>query len=395
MGGGHDEREQTLNQLLVEMDGFESNEGVILIAATNRPDVLDPALLRPGRFDRRVIVGKPDVKGREEILKVHSGKTPLSENVDLKKIARGTPGFSGADLENLVNEAALLAARDDKHKIVMSDFERAKDKVLMGSERRSMVISEEDKKITAYHEAGHTLVGKLMPGMDPIHKVSIIPRGMALGVTQTLPDEDSLNLSLSKAKNTIAFMFGGRVAEELIFKDFTTGAGNDIERATELARKMVCEWGMSKKIGPLALEKNSAPVFLGMQSQSQKEYSEAKAQEVDEEIKRIIIEGHEAATDILNQNMGSLHRLAEALLEYETIDGEEVDMIVKGASLKELNEHRGKTKEKLEKEQRLAAEKARGEDEHEEERSRGEWFRSHWGPRTRNRLKSYLGLSFS
>ena len=367
MGGGHDEREQTLNQLLVEMDGFESNEGVILIAATNRPDVLDPALLRPGRFDRRVIVGKPDVKGREEILKVHSVKTPLSENVDLKKIARGTPGFSGADLENLVNEAALLAARDDKHKIIMADFEKAKDKVLMGSERRSMVISDEDRKITAYHEAGHTLVGKLMPGMDSIHKVSIIPRGMALGVTQTLPEEESLNLSLSKAKNTIAFMFGGRAAEELVFKDFTTGAGNDIERATDLARKMVCEWGMSKKIGPLALEKNSAPVFLGMQSQNQKEYSEAKAQEVDEEIKRLITEGHQAATDILNNNMDALHRLAEALLEHETIDSEEVEMLVKGVSLKKISKRRGETKKKLDKEQRLAAEKAKKEEEKREE----------------------------
>ena len=372
MGGGHDEREQTLNQLLVEMDGFESNEGVILIAATNRPDVLDPALLRPGRFDRRVIVGKPDVKGREEVLKVHTVKTPLSDNVDLEKIARGTPGFTGADLENLVNEAALLAARDDKHKILMSDFERAKDKVLMGSERRSMVISEEDKKITAYHEAGHTLVGKLMPGMDPIHKVSIIPRGMALGVTQTLPDEDSLNLSLSKANNTIAFMFGGRVAEELIFKDFTTGAGNDIERATELARKMVCEWGMSEKIGPLALEKGSVPVFLGMQSQSQREYSEAKAQEVDEEIKRIITEGHQAATNIVKENIDALHRLAESLLEHETIDGEEVDMLVRGASLEEINERRGQTKEKLDKEQRLAAEKARQEEEAKEKEKKAE-----------------------
>ena len=349
--------------------GFESNEGVILIAATNRPDVLDPALLRPGRFDRRVIVEKPDVKGREDILKVHTGKTPLSENVDLEKIARGTPGFSGADLENLVNEAALLAARDDKHKIAMADFEKAKDKVLMGSERRSMVISEEDKKITAYHEAGHTLVGKLIPGMDPIHKVSIIPRGMALGVTQTLPDEDSLNLSLSKAQNTIAFMFGGRAAEELIFKDFTTGAGNDIERATDLARKMVCEWGMSNKIGPLALEKNSGPVFLGMQSHNQKEYSEAKAQEVDEEIKRIITEGHQAAKGILNKNMDALHRLAEALLEHETIDGEEVDMLVKGASLGEINKHRGKTKKKLEKEQRLAAEEAHADGESEKEKT--------------------------
>ena len=357
MGGGHDEREQTLNQLLVEMDGFESNEGVILIAATNRPDVLDPALLRPGRFDRRVVVGKPDVKGRREILKVHVRKTPLSDNVDLEKIARGTPGFSGADLENLVNEAALLAARNNKHKIIMGDFERAKDKVLMGSERRSMVISEEDRKITAYHEAGHALVGKLLPGLDPIHKVSIIPRSMSLGVTQTLPQEDSLNLFLSKAQNSIAFLFGGRVAEELIFKDFTTGAGNDIERATEMARKMVCEWGMSQRIGPLALEKNSKPVFLGMQSQTEKEYSEATAQIVDEEIKRIIQEGHQKATELIDKNMPAMHRLAKALLLHETIDGDEVDMLIKGDSLKAINKRRGETKKKLEQEERLAAQK--------------------------------------
>ena len=363
MGGGHDEREQTLNQLLVEMDGFESNEGVILIAATNRPDVLDPALLRPGRFDRRVLIAKPDVKGREEILKVHVKKTPLSDGVNLGKIARGTPGFSGADLENLVNEAALLAARGEKHQISMSDFEKAKDKVLMGSERRSMVISEEDRKITAYHEAGHTLVGKLLKGLDPIHKVSIVPRGMALGVTQTLPAEDSLNLSLSKAKNTIAFLFGGRVAEKIIFKDFTTGAGNDIERATDLARRMVCEWGMSEKIGPLALEKNSGPVFLGMQqSQPQKEYSEAKAQEVDEEIKRFIHEGYDKATEILQNNMDALHRLSEALLEHETIDGEEVDMLVKGSSLEDVNQRRKESQKKLDKEEVLATQKMKQEE---------------------------------
>lgn len=366
MGGGHDEREQTLNQLLVEMDGFESNEGVILIAATNRPDVLDPALLRPGRFDRRVVVGKPDIKGRKAILEVHVRKTPLSDNVDLEKIARGTPGFSGADLENLVNEAALLAARNEKHKIVMGDFERAKDKVLMGSERRSMVISDEDRKITAYHEAGHTLVGKLLPGLDPIHKVSIIPRGMALGVTQTLPEEDTLNFFLSKAQNTIAFLFGGRVAEKLIFKDYTTGASNDIERATDLARKMVCEWGMSEKIGPLALEKNSKPVFLGMQTQSEKEYSEAKAQEVDEEIKRIIQEGHQKAIDVIKENLPALHRLAEALLHHETIDGEEVNMLIKGEALEAINKRRGENKKKLEQEERLIAEKEKKERERQQ-----------------------------
>lgn len=263
MGGGHDEREQTLNQLLVEMDGFESNEGVILIAATNRPDVLDPALLRPGRFDRRVVVNKPDLKGRRKILEVHTRKTPLSAEVNLDRIARGTPGFSGADLENLVNEAALQAARENKPKIEQEDFEKAKDKVMMGSERKSMVISEKDRRITAYHEAGHTLVGKKVPDLDPIHKVTIIPRGMALGLTQTLPEEDQLNLSKKKAESMIAFLFGGRAAEELVFQDYTTGAGNDIERATELARRMVCEWGMSAKLGPLALERREGPVFLG------------------------------------------------------------------------------------------------------------------------------------
>ena len=356
MGGGHDEREQTLNQLLVEMDGFESNEGVILIAATNRPDVLDPALLRPGRFDRRIIVSKPDLKGREDILKVHVRKTPLSDNVNLGKIARGTPGFSGADLENLVNEAALFAARNDKHTIVMSDFEKAKDKVLMGSERRSMIVSEEDRKITAYHEAGHTLVGKLLSGLDPIHKVSIIPRGMALGVTQTLPEEDTLNLFFSKAKNTIAFMFGGRVAEEVIFKDFTTGASNDIERATDLARKMVCEWGMSKKIGPLALEKNAGPVFLGMQSQqNHREYSEAKAQEVDAEIKRFIDEGYQKAQDVIQKNIEALHRLAQALLLHETIDGEEVNLLIKEDALESINKKREETQKKLDEENLKAA----------------------------------------
>lgn len=362
MGGGHDEREQTLNQLLVEMDGFESNEGVILIAATNRPDVLDPALLRPGRFDRRVIVNKPDLKGRRKIFDVHTRKTPLASNVDLDKIARGTPGFSGADIENLVNEAALQAAREDKHRIEMADFEKAKDKVLMGSERKSMVINDDDKKITAYHEAGHTLVGKKLKGLDPIHKVSIIPRGMALGVTQTLPDEDRMNLSKSRAENSIAFLFGGRAAEELIFKDFTTGAGNDIERATELARRMVCEWGMSEKIGPLALEKREGPVFLGMQSSNAREYSESKAEEVDSEIHRLITQGHERAVQILRDNMPVLKTLAEALLEYETIDAEEVEMIIKGGTLDDVKQRRGKHSEVMAAEQKKAAEEARNEE---------------------------------
>ncbi len=355
MGGGHDEREQTLNQLLVEMDGFEGSEGVILIAATNRPDVLDPALLRPGRFDRRVIVGKPDLGGREEILKVHVRKTPLASDVEVGKIARGTPGFSGADLENLVNEAALLAARTNKHKVEMIDFELAKDKVMMGSERKSMVISDEDKRITAYHEAGHTLVGKLIPGLDPIHKVSIIPRGMALGVTQTLPVEDALNLKRSKAEAMIAFLFGGRAAEEIIFKDFTTGAGNDIERATDLARKMVCEWGMSEKIGPLALEKSGGPVFLGMQGGGEKDYSESKAAEVDAEIRRLVTQGHEKAIQLLTDNGEALEALTQALLEYETIDGKEVDLLVGGGTLDDIKKARGEKAKLNEAEQKEAA----------------------------------------
>lgn len=364
MGGGHDEREQTLNQLLVEMDGFESNDGVILIAATNRPDVLDPALLRPGRFDRRVVVGKPDFKGRLKILEVHSKKTPLAKDVDLEKVAKGTPGFSGADLENLVNEAALLAARGGKSLLDMDDFELAKDKVLMGSERKSMAISEEDKKITAYHEAGHTLVGKLIPGTDPIHKVSIIPRGMALGVTQTLPAEERLNLSKTKATNMIAFLFGGRAAEEVIFNDFTTGAENDIERATEIARRMVCEWGMSP-LGPLSFEKREGPVFLGMSSQRGREFSESTAQDIDREVKKLIMEGHERAKKILTDNLTILHNLAKALLDKETIDGPEVELLMKGGTLEDISRERdvkqkGLAKENAEKaaeEKRLADEK--------------------------------------
>ena len=372
MGGGHDEREQTLNQLLVEMDGFESNEGVIIVAATNRPDVLDPALLRPGRFDRRVIVNKPDLNGRKLILGVHTRKTPLASNVDLEKVARGTPGFSGADLENLVNEAALQAARTDKHKIEMSDFEMAKDKVLMGAERKSMVINEEDRKITAYHEAGHTLVGKKVPGLDPIHKVTIIPRGMALGVTQTLPEEDSLSLKKSKAINMIAFLFGGRAAEEIVFKDYTTGAGNDIERATDLARKMVCEWGMSEKIGPLALEKNDGPVFLGMQSTGQKEYSEAKAEEVDEEIRKLVTDGYDTAMKIMSDHREALNNLAEALLKYETIDGEEVEILINGGTLQEIENRRNESEKELQKEQKQAAKEAEEAEQKEDEEKKGD-----------------------
>ena len=350
MGGGHDEREQTLNQLLVEMDGFESNEGVILIAATNRPDVLDPALLRPGRFDRRIVVNKPDLAGRLKILQVHVRKTPLAPNVDLEKIARGTPGFAGADLENLVNEAALNAARTGKSKLTMEDFEYAKDRVMMGSERRSMVISEEDKRITAYHEAGHTLVGKMLPGTDPIHKVTIIPRGMALGITQTLPEKEALNLSKTKAENMIAFLFGGRAAEELVFKDITTGAGNDIERATDIARRMVCEWGMSDKLGPLAYEKREGPIFLGLNQGTTRDYSESKAEEIDREVYEIVRSGYERAKKILTENMDTLHRLAQALLEHETIDGNEVDLICRGGTLEELRRDREAREKDLAKE---------------------------------------------
>lgn len=341
MGGGHDEREQTLNQLLVEMDGFESNEGVIMIAATNRPDVLDPALLRPGRFDRRVVVNKPDMGGRQHILEVHTRKTPLSPDVDLISIARGTPGFSGADLENLVNEAALVAARTDKKFLDNSDFEHAKDKVLMGAERRSMVISEEDKKATAYHEAGHTLVGKKLIGLDPVHKVTIIPRGMALGVTQTLPEKDALNLSKKKALNMLVFLFGGRAAEEVVFGDLNTGAGNDIERATDIARKMVCEWGMSEKMGHLRYEKSDGPVFLGMQyGNKTREYSDSKAAEIDKEVYTIIDAAYKQAIQVIKDNRDALERLAQGLIELETLDGPEIDMLINGAAISELQKVR-------------------------------------------------------
>lgn len=371
MGGGHDEREQTLNQLLVEMDGFESNDGVILIAATNRPDVLDPALLRPGRFDRRVVVNKPDLGGRLKILGVHTKRTPLASNVDLEKVARGTPGFAGADLENLVNEAALNAARTGKSKLTQEDFEFAKDKVMMGSERRSMVISEEDKRITAYHEAGHTLVSKHLPGTDPIHKVTIIPRGMALGITQTLPEKEALNLSKTKAENMIAFLFGGRAAEELIFKDYTTGAGNDIERATDIARRMVCEWGMSEKLGPLAWEKREGPVFLGMQSGSSRDYSEAKAEEIDAEVFNLVTSGYEVARKILRDHVDVLHKLAQALLDHETIDGNEVDMICRGGSLEDLRRDRAARLRDMAQEQAQGRAAAEEEAKEESKRSGG------------------------
>ncbi len=356
MGGGHDEREQTLNQMLVEMDGFESNDGVIIIAATNRPDVLDPALLRPGRFDRRIVVNKPDVNGREKILGVHAKKVPMASDVQLKKVAQGTPGFSGADLANLVNEAALNAARNNHSKVTMGDFNHAKDKVIMGSERKSMVISDEDKKITAYHEAGHALVGKMLKGTDPIHKVTIIPRGMALGLTQFLPEEDRLNLSKSSAENMIAMLFGGRVAEEIIFKDYTTGAGNDIERATEMARKMVCEWGMSEKLGPLAYEKNEGPVFLGMQSQNRREYSDSKAREIDSEVHRLIMDGYNKARRILRDNLQILHKISKALLELETIDGEDITLIVNGSHLEDIKKRHSDLEKAMAEEQKLAKE---------------------------------------
>jgi cell division protease FtsH len=332
LGGGHDEREQTLNQLLVEMDGFESNEGVILIAATNRPDVLDPALLRPGRFDRQVVVPRPDVKGREAILKVHAKKTPLAPNVDLGVVARGTPGFSGADLSNVVNEAALLAARKEKSMVDMQDLDDAKDKVLMGVERRSMVISEDEKKNTAYHEAGHTLVAKLIPGTDPVHKVSIIPRGMALGVTMQLPSEDKHSYSRDSLLNRIAVLMGGRAAEEIIFNSMTTGAGNDIERATDIARKMVCEWGMSEKLGPVTFGKKDEQIFLGREMATHKNYSEATAVEIDSEIRRIVDDSYKRVIKLLTDNLDTLHRLSHELFEKENLSGEEVEMIVKGTA---------------------------------------------------------------
>jgi cell division protease FtsH len=328
LGGGHDEREQTLNQLLVEMDGFESNEGVIIVAATNRPDVLDPALLRPGRFDRNVVVPKPDIKGRAEILKVHTAKTPMSPDVDLDVIARGTPGFSGADLSNLVNEAALLAARRGKDRLEKREFDEAKDKLLMGSERRSMIISDVEKKDTAYHEAGHTLVARLIPGTDPIHKVSIIPRGMALGLTQQLPIDERHTYSKEYLINNIAVLMGGRAAEEIVLNHMTTGAGNDIERATELARKMVCEWGMSDKLGPLTFGKKEEHIFLGKDMGQRKDYSEDTAEEIDTEIKKIVIENYTRARKLLESHTGELHRLAKALLEKEVLDGAEIEKLI-------------------------------------------------------------------
>ncbi len=329
LGGGHDEREQTLNQLLVEMDGFETTEGVILIAATNRPDVLDPALLRPGRFDRQIVVGRPDVRGRIEILKVHTKKIPMSSDVELETIARGTPGFSGAELANLVNEAALYAARINKKSVEMTDFEAAKDKVLMGVERKSLFISEKEKKNTAFHEAGHTLVAKLLPGTDPIHKVTIIPRGRALGLTQQLPVDEKYTYSKEFLYTNIAVLLGGRAAEELMMNHMTTGAGNDIERATDLARKMVCEWGMSEKLGPLSFGKKQEEIFLGREISQHRDYSEQTAIMIDAEVKRLVMENYDRAKKLLKDNINTLKALAEALLEKEVLDGPEIEEIIR------------------------------------------------------------------
>jgi cell division protease FtsH len=328
LGGGHDEREQTLNQLLVEMDGFESNEGVILISATNRPDVLDPALLRPGRFDRQVVVPVPDIKGREQIFKVHVKKTILGDNVDLSVLARGTPGFTGADIENMVNEAALMAARRGKEKVEMAEFEDAKDKVMMGTERKSMIISEEEKRSTAYHEAGHTLVAKLLPGTDPVHKVTIIPRGRALGLTQQLPIDEKHTYPKDYLMNNICILMGGRVAEEIVLNVQTTGAGNDIEKASDLARKMVCDYGMSENLGPLNFGKKEEQIFLGREIAQHRDYSELTAQKIDEEVRNIVTGAYEKASQLIKDNLDTLHHMAEALLEKETLDSGDIDKIM-------------------------------------------------------------------
>lgn len=333
LGGGHDEREQTLNQLLVEMDGFESNDGVILIAATNRPDVLDPALQRPGRFDRRIVVPRPDVKGRLGVLKVHTRRVPLAPEVDLEVIARGTPGMTGADLENLVNESALMAARQNKERVDLSDFEAAKDKVFMGPERRSMIMTEKEKKNTATHEAGHALLAKLLPGCDPLHKVTIIPRGQALGVTWSLPTEDKVNGYKKQMLDQISMAMGGRIAEELMFNEMSSGAANDIERATETARAMVCRWGMSEKMGPLAFGKSDGEVFLGRDFNSSKDYSEDTARQIDAEVRNIVVGCYERGKQLLTENIEALRRVSDALVEYETLDAEDVNILLQGGQL--------------------------------------------------------------
>jgi cell division protease FtsH len=349
LGGGHDEREQTLNQLLVEMDGFEQNIGVIIIAATNRPDVLDPALLRPGRFDRQIVVDRPDVKGREGILKVHTRSIPLSEDVNLEVIAKGSPGLSGADLANLVNEAALLAARKDKKKVELIDFEEAKDKVMMGMERKSLIITEEEKKTTAYHEIGHVLVARMIPEADPVHKVTIIPRGRALGVTSYLPIDEKHTYSKKYLEAVITYALGGRAAEKLVFDHYTTGAGNDIEKSTNLARKMVCEWGMSDKMGPLSYGAKEEEIFLGREIQKHRDYSEKTAIEIDEEVQRIVNSAMGRAEKILSENMDILHKLSLELLEREILDSEEINAIIQGEELPPIPEN-GKDKQETQKE---------------------------------------------
>ncbi len=336
LGGGHDEREQTLNQLLVEMDGFEQNQGVIIMAATNRPDILDPALLRPGRFDRQVVVDRPDVRGREGILKVHTRNIPLAENVNLEVLAKGTPGLAGAELANLVNEAALLAARRNSKAVMMQDFEEAKDKVMMGIERKSLIISEREKKVTAYHESGHVLVARMVPEADPVHKVTIIPRGRALGVTTYLPIDEKHTYSKQYLEAMICYALGGRAAEKIIFNELTTGAGNDIERATTLARKMVCEWGMSEKLGPLTYGAKEEEIFLGREITRHRDFSESTAIAIDEEVKKIVTTCMKRAEKIIHDNLDTLHRLANALLEREILDGGEIDKILRGEDLPPL-----------------------------------------------------------
>jgi cell division protease FtsH len=344
LGGGHDEREQTLNQLLVEMDGFESNEGVILIAATNRPDVLDPALLRPGRFDRQIVVDAPDVKGREGILKVHTRKIPLADDVDLKKLAKATPGMSGADLANMVNEAALLAARRDKDRVEMTDLEEAKDRVLLGAERRSMVISDEERRLTAYHEAGHAVAAYNTPDCDPLHKVTIVPRGRALGLTFSMPEDDRHNYSMQYLKAQLVYAFGGRVAEELVFgpEKITTGAGNDIERATALARRMITEWGMSEKVGPMNIGDRGDEIFLGREIIERRDVSELMSQVVDTEVRVFLDDAYESASRVIKDNVDKLHVLANALLERETLDSEEIQSLFDGKELPPLPDERSK-----------------------------------------------------
>ena len=359
LGGGHDEREQTLNQLLVEMDGFEANEGVILIAATNRPDVLDPALLRPGRFDRRVIVTLPDMAGRGQILEVHTKKVPLSEDVRLEVLARGTPGFSGADLANMVNEAALIAAKTNKTNVEQEDFESAKDKVLMGTERKSMIFGRQELVNTAYHEAGHTLVARLVENADPVHKVTIIPRGRALGLTQMLPEEDRYSMTKSYSIDQIAVLFGGRIAEDIKFSDVTTGAGNDLERATDIARKMVCEWGMSDNIGPITFGKKEESLFLGRDIQQSQNYSAETARDIDREVKRIMLEQYERAQKIIEKDWDSLARIAEALIIYETLDAKDIAILMSGNELtREPPKVRMTTREEIVERQQKAAEEA-------------------------------------